>query len=398
MLANSIMSAAQKLGGFAADAPRYGVEPASAYYALHDNNGATGVDSLVVDNNQVTGDVKLQSAGLTIAISEPTEGLNGTINLEIGPANAPVTIFDTLPDPTFNSTVYVQMPVVGTNFDQRTQIFPLWMGAQYITQPNKLYRVSYPSYIWITGAAGITTAPANTLVRAFTGIYVGDLSGAQNGLNPNSPDMYCTGSTYIRPIPIANTVAPPGPELSRYNTASFMNTCVVKGNGKPIKVWCQVDGGGAQTPIPQGNTDIAGIQFGLSSYLLFVGTPSPNTHSGSAIVIEELFGGNYSPTNAPGMPMTGTPAPTSTAITVIFDTAGVTANPPPSFGVYYGTDSTGALNNRFQPATQVGTTSSYQATVTGLTPSTQYYFQASADNGLYSEKISTVSNAIATTA
>lgn len=398
MLANSIMSAAQKLGGFAADAPRYGVDPTSAYYALHDGNGAAAVDSITVGSAEVSGDVTFQSQGNTIALTTPTAGLNGVVNFELGPAAAPVTIFDkVLTDPAEFSSVQVQMPVVGTDFDPRLQVFPLWLGAQYITEPGKLYRVSYPSYIWITGAAGITTVPSNTLVRAFTGIYVGDLSGAQSGLGPNSPDVYCTGSTYIRPIPIANTVAPPGPELSRYNTASFMNTCVVVGNGKPIKVWCQVDGGGAQTPIPQGNADIAGIQFGLSSYLLAAAAPSPNTRSMSAIVVEQLFGGGYAPNVAPTVPVVGTPAPTNNTITVIFDTANVVASPPIVYGVYHGTDPTGALNNDFTLATRVGTTTSYSATVTGLAGASAYYFQSNADNTLWNAKRSAVSAPISTT-
>jgi hypothetical protein len=61
------MSSAQTTSAFAADAPRYGSEPASAYYALHDGNGATGVDSIVVGANSLSGDVTLAAGtGMTV--------------------------------------------------------------------------------------------------------------------------------------------------------------------------------------------------------------------------------------------------------------------------------------------------------------------------------------------
>lgn len=61
------MSSAQSSSAFAADAPRYGSEPAAAYYALHDGNGSTGVDSLVVGSSSLKGDVTLAAGtGITL--------------------------------------------------------------------------------------------------------------------------------------------------------------------------------------------------------------------------------------------------------------------------------------------------------------------------------------------
>jgi hypothetical protein len=67
------MSSAQASSAFAADAPRYGSEPASAYYALHDGNGSTGVDSIDVSGNKLSGDVALVGGtGVTITSTGQT--------------------------------------------------------------------------------------------------------------------------------------------------------------------------------------------------------------------------------------------------------------------------------------------------------------------------------------
>ena len=61
------MSSSQASSAFAADAPRYGSEPAAAYYALSDGNGSTGVDALVVGSSSLTGNVTLAAGtGITL--------------------------------------------------------------------------------------------------------------------------------------------------------------------------------------------------------------------------------------------------------------------------------------------------------------------------------------------
>jgi len=62
------MSSSQASSAFAADAPRYGSEPAAAYYALSDGNGSTGVDALLVGTSSLTGNVTL-SAGTGITLT-----------------------------------------------------------------------------------------------------------------------------------------------------------------------------------------------------------------------------------------------------------------------------------------------------------------------------------------
>ena len=71
------MSSAQASSAFSADAPRYGAEAAAAYYALHDGNGSTGVDSIDVSGNKLSGDVAL-NAGTGIVLTPAGNGVTIT--------------------------------------------------------------------------------------------------------------------------------------------------------------------------------------------------------------------------------------------------------------------------------------------------------------------------------
>lgn len=71
------MSSAQASSAFSADAPRYGAEAAAAYYALHDGNGSTGVDSIDVSGTKLSGDVAL-NAGTGIVLTPAGNGVTIT--------------------------------------------------------------------------------------------------------------------------------------------------------------------------------------------------------------------------------------------------------------------------------------------------------------------------------
>lgn len=106
------------------------------------------------------------------------------------------------------------------------------------------------------------------------------------------------------------------------------------------------------------------------------------------------------PPTAPNQPPTvpivgGRPPPTSTTITVQTDTTGVTGNPAPAYSVLWGTTTSPTTS---VPATIIGSGPFYQATVTGLTPSTPYYFKGVASNGVSPNQTSVVSAPISTAA
>ena len=102
-------------------------------------------------------------------------------------------------------------------------------------------------------------------------------------------------------------------------------------------------------------------------------------------------GGGGQPSKAPTIPVVSG-APTSSSITVTFDAAGITGNEPFLYGVYYGTTTTPITPA--QAFLVSGTT--YTATVTGLLPSTEYYFKSLVTNDL-GTKSSAVSAPISTT-
>jgi len=103
-------------------------------------------------------------------------------------------------------------------------------------------------------------------------------------------------------------------------------------------------------------------------------------------------GGGGVPSAAPTVPgVSG--APTSSSITVIFDTAGITGTAPLEYSILYGTTTSPTTS---QPAILVSGTV-YRAVVIGLTESTQYYFKSVVTNSAGS-KTSAVSVGISTAA
>jgi len=77
---------------------------------------------------------------------------------------------------------------------------------------------------------------------------------------------------------------------------------------------------------------------------------------------------------------------TSNSITVSINVSGITGNPAPTYGVFIGK----TANPTIYLATQVAGPL-YQATATGLTPGTTYFFQSVAQNGVSTDKESALS-------
>jgi len=101
-------------------------------------------------------------------------------------------------------------------------------------------------------------------------------------------------------------------------------------------------------------------------------------------------GQSNSPSGPPTAPvLNGTATPTSIPVSV--DITGITGTPAVSYKLYYGTANVGTL---FGDMTISG--NSATATVTGLQPSTNYYFKAVATNGVPTDKASAISAPIST--
>jgi len=109
----------------------------------------------------------------------------------------------------------------------------------------------------------------------------------------------------------------------------------------------------------------------------------------SPVIYDERTSG-AAPSAAPTVPaVSGTP--TDTSITVTFDVVGITGTPTPTYSIVYGTTATPVTP--FAATLVSGTT--WQAIVTGLLASTDYYFKSVATN-TSGTQTSAVSAAIST--
>lgn len=153
------------------------------------------------------------------------------------------------------------------------------------------------------------------------------------------------------------------------------------------------------TPFPAQNafgTLYTGVFTGLSPSTSYYFKSVATNQSGrqvSAVSEVVTTAGGTAPSAAPTVPtVKGTP--TSSSITVQFDTAGITGTPPPTFGAYVGKSTTPTV---FIAATLVAGTV-YSATAVGLTPGTTYYFTSVAQNGVNPNQVSAISVGIQTAA
>lgn len=126
------MSSSQASSAFAADAPRYGSEPAAAYYALSDGNGSTGVDALVVGSSSLTGNVTLAGgtgitltpAGNTVTVTASGAGVAsvaGTANqITATTASGAVTLSFAPPVPAPSAGSYTSANITVDGFGRVT--------------------------------------------------------------------------------------------------------------------------------------------------------------------------------------------------------------------------------------------------------------------------------------
>ena len=116
------------------------------------------------------------------------------------------------------------------------------------------------------------------------------------------------------------------------------------------------------------------------------------TEASTSTSFYQLAGSAIPPTNPPSIPARAS-APLSTSITVVFNSTEVTGSPDLAYSVLWGT-STAPTNAA--PAVRVSPVLAlYTATITGLTPSTIYYFKSVVTNP-FGAKISPVSAPIIT--
>ena len=101
--------------------------------------------------------------------------------------------------------------------------------------------------------------------------------------------------------------------------------------------------------------------------------PSPATNWPANVPIVNNLNAPTAPSSAPPVPSNA--GSTSTSITMFYDSGGVTGVPTPAFSLLYGT-----TTNPTTPFTTYTGTGVLTFVVTGLTPSTTYYFKSVASN------------------
>ena len=143
---------------------------------------------------------------------------------------------------------------------------------------------------------------------------------------------------------------------------------------------------------------VTGLTPSTAYYFQSVATnASGNIKSAVSPAITTSAGTGTAPSGPPTVPTVSgsVPSPTSSSITVVFQTSGITGTPTPTFNILYGTTTTPTFSS---PAVPFGAPGGYKAEVNNLSPSTTYYFKSVATNGVSPDAISAVSAGISTAA
>jgi hypothetical protein len=289
--------------------------------------------------------------------------------------------------------------------------------------PNPTFTLAYGTTQACTQSFGLMTLAATTASATVTGLTPNTTyyfrATAQNGVPTDKPGAVSAGiSTQTGATPTAPTGAPNSLEPLRNGAKPITDTTIdlltsVVGikPGNPLAAYALVY---SVTPTPMTDPAAVTLRIDVTST---TGPFTLPTISGLASNTKYYFqckafngvspdflsiirsysttgsGGNTPPSGPPTVPaVLGNP--TSTTIAMTFDTTGITGSPSLAYSLGFSTSAGGTYT--YIPALIVGSGPTYSATVTGLTPNTQYYFKSKVSNTFPPDQISAASAAVST--
>ena len=287
---------------------------------------------------------------------------------------------------------------------------PVSTAAPVTTAINSSDRVPVVT-VSATGA-GYTVA-TQTLATNAQGVGAYGASGlpeitGTTGFVPNATqysrdgNFFIASTSQIPPAPVAPSAPPPPDAFTTISSAlAFFNAGFVTGT-QPITYsflyglsdppTTPAEAFQPEPTLSVEQAEITGLTNGTLYYVRSVATNSVGSTQSTTATFNTKTPGGVPPSGPPTVPAFVSATPTS--ITVSMDITGITGTPTPGYAMLYGVSPT-SINLQSVTSTAVGNILTF--VISGLLPSTPYYFVSNAQNGAGSLS-STVSPPYSTTA
>jgi hypothetical protein len=257
-----------------------------------------------------------------------------------------------------------------------------------------------PTYSTLYGTTTSPTTPANAVLSSGT-IYQTDLTGLSPGTNyyfeskagnasgVSTSAVSAAYSTLALP-PVGPNIAPTIPAFvtGSASTNTLSVTFDVAGiTGNPPPTYSTLYGTTTSPTTPANavlttgttyRTDLTGLSGGTNYYFESLAGNASGVSTSAVSAPFSTLASLVGPNVAPSIPALVPGSANLNVLSVTFDVAGITGNPPPTYSTLYGTTTSPTT-----PANAVLSSGTiYQTNLTGLSQATNYYFESVAGNAL----------------